>query len=171
MKKLVLILLCLPFGLSAQEEGFKMDQKDVSSIDGLIEALYDVISGPAGEPRNWDRFRGLFTKDANLCALGKDKEGKIRYRSMSVEDYVKGPGEYLIKNGFFEVELSRERDEFGLVTQLFSTYESRSKKEGPVIARGINSIQIAFFDDRYWLVNILWNAESPDNPIPQQYLK
>ncbi len=33
---------------------------DVESVDAILKALYDVISGPAGQKRDWDRFRSLF---------------------------------------------------------------------------------------------------------------
>src|SRR5688572_18845337 len=32
---------------------------DVASIDAIVAALYDVISGPAGKKRDWDRMRSL----------------------------------------------------------------------------------------------------------------
>src|SRR5436190_11120186 len=33
------------------------DPKDVSSMDSIMKAIYDVISGEKGKPRDWDRFR------------------------------------------------------------------------------------------------------------------
>jgi hypothetical protein len=32
---------------------------DVNSMDAIIAAVYDVISGPAGKKRNWDRMRSF----------------------------------------------------------------------------------------------------------------
>ena len=51
--------------------------KDVSSIDGIVAALYDVISGGAGEKRNWDRMRTLFIPEAKLMATGKRPDGSM----------------------------------------------------------------------------------------------
>ena len=36
--------------------------KDVESVDTIIKALYEVISGEKGEERDWDRFRNLFVE-------------------------------------------------------------------------------------------------------------
>ena len=47
------------------------DPADVESIDAIIAALYDVISGPIGEKRDWDRFRSLFVPDARLIPTGQ----------------------------------------------------------------------------------------------------
>jgi hypothetical protein len=37
---------------------------DVKSMDAIIAALYEVISGPAGQQRDWDRMRNLFVPGA-----------------------------------------------------------------------------------------------------------
>jgi hypothetical protein len=36
--------------------------------------------------------------------------------------------------------------------------------------RGINSIQLWNDGKRWWIVNIFWQSETPDNPIPEKYL-
>ena len=50
------------------------DPKDVASIDAIMKAVYDVISGDAGKLRDWDRFRSLFHKDARLIPSGKNPQ-------------------------------------------------------------------------------------------------
>ena len=91
---------------------------------------------------------------------------------MSPQDYIERSGPWLVENGFFEVEVARKEDHFGNICQVFSTYESyRSKTDDKPFMRGINSIQLQFDGTRWWIVNIYWTPETPDNPIPQQYLK
>src|SRR5512137_2639171 len=48
---------------------------DVDSIEHIIGAVYDVISGPAGTPRDWDRFRSLFYPGARLIPTRRDDKG------------------------------------------------------------------------------------------------
>ncbi|MCK5484075.1 MAG: hypothetical protein KAJ13_10235, partial [Gemmatimonadetes bacterium] len=65
----VLVLVMAPAwdALSGQEaERAAADPADVGSVDSIIEAVYDVISGPAGAERDWDRMRSLFLSDARL---------------------------------------------------------------------------------------------------------
>jgi hypothetical protein len=45
---------------------------DVASIDAIMKSVYDVISGDAGQKRDWDRFRTLFHKDARMIPSGKN---------------------------------------------------------------------------------------------------
>ncbi|MCB9081647.1 MAG: hypothetical protein H6555_08050 [Lewinellaceae bacterium] len=144
---------------------------ELTTIDGTIKTLYGVISGAAGVERDWDLFAELFWPDARLNALGRDPEGKPRLMVMTVNDYVTRIGPNLTTRGFFEKEIGRVTEQYGDMTHLFSAYQSQSVADGPIIARGINSIQLVFREGRYWIVNILWESESPSNPIPKRYLK
>ena len=170
MKNLFIFFCIVPNFTFSQNGNFQLDSADVKSIDGIIAALYDVISGEAGKKRNWERFKILFKPEAKLCATGKDAQNNVRFLAMSVEQYIERSGAQLEKNGFFETEIGRKTDTFGLVTQVFSTYQSKMKIDGEVFMRGINSIQLVYDDKRYWIVNILWNNETPKNPIPPKYL-
>jgi hypothetical protein len=146
---------------------------DVASADAIIAALYGVISGPAGQPRDWNRFRSLFIPDARLIiARGRrdSTSGRVLPRVLSPESYLQGAGA-LEEKGFFEREISQVSETFGGVTHRFSTYESRARAEDPQpFARGINSIQLLNDGTRWWVVTIFWDVERPNNPIPEKYL-
>jgi len=143
----------------------------VKTLDSTLETLYAVISGEKGEARNWELFKYLFKPNAMLIPTGKNKEGKYDLRYMSPDDYIKSSGNWLVENGFFEKEIDRKVDSFGNITQVFSTYESfRSEKDEIPFMRGINSIQLLFDGERWWVINIYWAQESEENPIPQKYL-
>ncbi|MBA3726039.1 MAG: hypothetical protein H0W86_06205 [Armatimonadetes bacterium] len=152
--------------------GFAQAAKDVESIDAIVEAVYDVISGPAGKERDWERMRSLFLPDARMIAVGKRQNGDVVRRSMSVEDYIENSGPILKERGFFEKEIARRTEHYGNIAHVFSTYEARAKAddEKPFM-RGINSFQL--FDDgkRWWVVTIFWQAEDPATPLPNKYLK
>jgi hypothetical protein len=105
-----------------------------------------------------------------LNALGKDREGNPRFNTMAIEDYIRNTGPNFEQNGFFEREIGRVSEQYGDMVHVLSTYESRREEQGEVFSRGINSIQLIQKDGRFWIVNILWNSETPDNPIPAKYL-
>lgn len=146
-------------------------QKDVESPDAIIAALYDVISGKAGEKRNWDRMRTLFNPSASMVPTGRKQDGPYA-RYISVEEYIKVIGPQLEKNGFFEREIGRAVHSFGNMMQVFSAYDSKKNMtdEKPFL-RGINSIQLWNDGKRWWIMNILWQPESAEMPIPEEYLK
>ena len=138
---------------------------DVKSIDAIMGAVYDVISGPPGE-RDWTRFRSLFLSTARLTAATKDKDGTVRLRPMSADDYAARAGGYFLKNGFFERPIVNRVQTFGNIAQVFSSYESRNAPNEKPFARGVNSIQAFNDGSRWWVISILWDEETPSNPLP-----
>ncbi len=175
MKNLILIAVIFAataFSASAQTAK-EANPADVASLDAIMKSVYDVISGDAGKPRDWDRFRSLFYKDARLIPSGKNAQtGVVSARSLSAEDYVTRASANMAKEGFFERELARRIDQYGNIAHVFSTYESlHSLSDKMPFARGINSFQLLNDGKRWWVVTIYWQAEAPDNPIPKQYLK
>ena len=182
MRKLIISLLTLIFvssvamGQAASQTapvGKDADPKDVGSIDAIMKAVYDVISGDAGKARDWDRFRSLFHKDARLIPTGKNPQtGIIVARVITPEDYVSRSGPMLEKDGFHEREVSRHVDQYGNIAQVFSTYASfRKADEKEPFMRGINSFQLMNDGKRWWVMTIYWQHETPENPIPKEYLK
>jgi hypothetical protein len=145
---------------------------DVQSLDAILAALYEVISGPAGQQRDWDRMRNLFAPGARLIPTVYRPDSVPRLRELSVEDYIKVAGPYFEKEGFFENEVARQVEQYGGVVHAFSTYESRHAAGDPTpFVRGINSIQLFNDGQRWWVVTVYWEGERPSNPIPPKYLK
>lgn len=144
--------------------------KDTRSVESTVLALYDVISGEPGSARDWDRFKNLFKPEARLIPTRKDDQGNFTIKAMTPDEYVQLFSSR-IPTGFFERELSRKVEEYGTVVHVFSTYETKEKKDGPVTNRGINSIQLFKDKDRYYVVNIFWCAESMGFALPDKYLK
>jgi hypothetical protein len=142
---------------------------DVGTLDGLIAAYYDVISGPAGQPRQWSRDRTLYIPDIRFVSMSLGKDGKPVAHTMSHQQFVDESDKGL-QGGFYEQEVHRTTQRFGNIAHIFSTYESRVKADGPIIARGINSIEAFFDGKRWWIASAIWDEERPDNPMPPEYL-
>lgn len=169
MKKITTLIFFLNLGFTASAQDEYLSK--VQTLDSTIETLYDVISGEAGEKRDWELFKYLFTDDARLLPSGPNEDGKIGYRAMTPDGYIETSGAWLEENGFFEKEIYRVTETFGSVTHIFSTYESyRSESDEKPFTRGINSIQLMNDGERWWVVNIYWTGEREDNPIPDKYL-
>ena len=161
-----------PSGQSAAVRTPTADPADVASIDAIIRAVYDVISGPAGQRRNWDRMRSLFVPGARLIPTGRRPDGTRRITVWTVDEYITTVGPGLERGGFFERELARRTERFGNIAHAFSTYDSRRAASDPQpFARGINSFQLWNDGARWWIVSIFWEGERPDNPIPTRYMQ
>lgn len=161
------MVLASPFALLGQTA----DPADVESIDAIITAVYDVISGDAGEARNWDRWHTLFAEGATLSAVGQRPDGSVGRVVMTPGSYVERSGAILERDGFVEAEIGRTTENYGLIAHSFSTYVSfRSRADTEPFARGINSFQLMNDGDRWWVVSVFWQGESPAHPIPERYV-
>ena len=138
---------------------------DVSSPEAILNAVYSVISGPQGQPRDWDRMRSLFIPDARLIPV-VPAAGHADAVVLTIDGYIARATARTAIMGFYETSVHYDN-----IVQVWSTYESRhAPTDATPFVRGINSFQLLKDGDRYWIVNIFWDAETPDHPIPAQYL-
>lgn len=133
---------------------------DTRSIDGVIRALYQSISGPAGQPRDWNRCQRLFHPQARQVRTGVDAHGRPFMRSMSVEEYRADTEPFFAGNDFHEVEIDRRSWRFGNIAHVLSRYEARRDPGDPAPERrGVNSIQLYHDGDRWWILHMSWDNE------------
>ncbi|GAB3456813.1 hypothetical protein GCM10027321_10750 [Massilia terrae] len=156
---------------AAPASAVKANPADVASVDAIVAALYDVISGPAGQPRDWNRMRSLFAPEGGLRAVAQRPDGSIVTRHMSVEDYISRNSPAFEKMAFFEREAARSSEQFGQIVHVFSTYESRHEPKGEPFQRGINSIQLYNDGQRWWIASVLWRGADDKLKLPERYLK
>ena len=145
---------------------------DVRSIDAILHAKYDVMSGPAG-PRDWKRFYSLFIPSGGRLIRTRRMapDSTPRVTVVTPQEYAREAGEYLSKNSFYEKEIALSVDTFGAVTQIFSTYESRRATDDPQpFARGIDAFQLFNDGKRWYIVTIYWDDERSGNLIPARYI-
>lgn len=153
------------------EDWPKAQPADVASVDAIVKAFYDATSGDAGQARQWERYRSLFVPDARLIAARPGDGAAAGAFYLTVSDYVASNRNYFEKGGFFDRELARRVETFGNMTHVWSTYESRRKKDAPEpYVRGVNSIQLLKDGERYWIVNVFWEYERPGLTLPEAYL-
>lgn len=142
---------------------------DVETIDGIVAAFYEVISGAAGQPRDWGRDATLYLEPISFTIARVDPEtGKPEARTISKQAYVDENDGWLVEHGFTEREIHRETRRFGNIAHVWSTYEWTSGDGGS--GRGINGIDLFHDGTRWWITHATWDSEREDNPIPAEYL-
>ena len=133
---------------------------DLAAIDQTIRGVYDVISGPPGQKRDFNKMRLLFVPGATLKAIGPKG-----VRGGSLDDYITRNAAILEKEGFTERELGRRVELWGNLATAWSSYDGRTAN-GSFHERGINSIQLVKSDGRWLVASILWQEETPETPLP-----
>jgi hypothetical protein len=144
---------------------------DVGSIEGIVKASYETISGGVGVPRQWGRDRTLYDPHVRFVAIVKDKKsGGVRAESTDEQEYADQDDAFMVKEGFTERELGQEIHRFGNVATVLSSYEGKVSSTGKVVARGVNIFQLYFDGKRWWILSMAWDEESAENPIPKGLL-
>lgn len=174
---LLALALLLPAAASAQADDWpEADPADVASIDAILASVYEVISGPATQERDWDRFLSMMHPEARLIPTGTQPDGTSFARVMTARGYAE-VAEPIFRDtpmfegkGFYEVEAARRVERYGNIAHVWSTYESRLDPAEAPFARGINSFQLFWDGARWHVLSIFWHQEDDATPIPAPYL-
>jgi hypothetical protein len=131
---------------------------DVATLDAILHTFYETVSGSAGQPREWDRFRSLFLPEGRLMPIVSIAGERAGLRFLSTEDFIHRVDPIFATEDFWERESSRQTETFGRFAHVMSFYDSLRSPNGPPFERSANSIQL--FNDglRWWIVNVMWNT-------------
>lgn len=144
--------------------------EDVATLDGIIAAFYDVISGPAGQPRQWARDRSLYILGVRFVSTGYDADDRRTVAVMDHQQFADATDADFLARGFYETEIHRVTHRVGDIAHVFSTYEMRRTPDAPVSGRGVNSVELLWDGTRWWIAAAVWTNEAPGHPIPPELL-
>lgn len=167
MKQLLCYLTTMVFittgNLQAQDETF---ENDVKTIDALIKASYEVVSGEKGEKRQWERDNYLHYPKAVYSYFDREQNKQV---TITLEEFHKETDEMVFDTAFYESEVNREVRIFGNIAQVWSTYETKLENGGTVKRRGLNSIQLIFENNRWYIISWTFCGETDNNIIPKTF--
>ncbi|MFD0738401.1 hypothetical protein ACFQZQ_03755 [Lysobacter koreensis] len=133
---------------------------DVQDIGRLVRAIYACISGPAGAPRDWARFRYLHRPEAISLRTVVHDDGSTTSRVFTQDSYIADVEPFFAGNDFHELDIGHRIERFGQVAHVWSLYEARPAPDSPVLLkRGANSIQLCHEQGRWWVVSTIWDNE------------
>jgi len=148
----------LAFLLPLPLAGQNVRPADVESIDAIIAAYYEVVSGPAGEVADVARDRSLHHPDAWVAIAGNDDGGEPQVRIMSLDDYHGDNGPRA--QAFWEWETDRLVQRSGNMVHVWSSYASARSEGGEPYARGVNSITLFHDGSRWWIMGWMFDASA-----------
>lgn len=134
-----------------------------------LEALYEVISGPVGETRDWERFRSLFIEGAQMSVVVTGSDGAEQVVIVTLDDYIARNGDRLAEIGFTETETRRETFLYGGMATVLSAYEAVRADTGERIAEGVNSLIIVDDGGQWKIAAIAWRAADADWPVERAF--
>jgi hypothetical protein len=136
--------------------------------DTLVRALYEIVSGPAGARKDWERMTTLFAPGAIVSPTTHRGE-QFLSAPQSQAQFAVLNDRLLGQRGFYEREVAQQMTTFGHVAHVWSTYETRDRPDGPVRVRGVNAAQLLHDGKRWCILSITWDAETATHPIPAAF--
>jgi hypothetical protein len=131
------------------------------NLDDLIAEMYASICFEEGQRPDWPRQTAIFAPGARLVRV--TDEGVFEFDLGSYRANLEAMIDSGAMTSFWEAEIWRETRQFGEVAHVLSAYESRrSSRNGEVLSRGVNSIQLFRRGDHWWISAMLWRREGQD---------
>jgi len=161
--------------LTFLSQRFSPRAEDVSTIDGMVKAYYEVVFRfPADQPRQWGSRRyALYSQRAVLSSSAQDEAGKTTAQSMTHQEFVDSSdlslrGQSLLRARKFH----RITHRAGNVAHLLSTSEHTSSSTGPVEGRSVDSLELFWDGTRWWITKRqhLGRRVRPSHPLPAEFL-
>ena len=136
----------------------------------LVEAAYALISGPAGAPRDWARWRGLYLPDARMLRTVVDPRGRPRAMRFGLDEYIADVAPRFAASGFHEVQVGWHAERFGAVMSARSVYEARrDPADRELLKRGVNFIHLYDDGTRWWIASVVWDDARPGVAEPDWF--
>lgn len=131
---------------------------DAASSKSIVDINYALISGRAGEPRDWDRWKTLHAPGARLIPIEVAEDGSRVPRVMTPDEYIASRSPWFQREDFFEWETAREEFRCGQLVHVWSSYEAAREPNGKLIRKGVNSIQLWDDGKRFWILSVAWDS-------------
>jgi len=139
---------------------------DVATIDGVMKAYYEGVSGPPGK-RDGERILSLFIPQGKI----KINMDGMEPTHQLAEEYLRTESFLTISTDFYEREISRDEQLFGNMANVISTYGiSDAWENEEYTARGVTVFQLVKTGGRWWILSTMWQRESDDYPLPPHLL-
>ncbi|MEC3966995.1 hypothetical protein [Flagellimonas halotolerans] len=167
MNKIIITLTSVIFTLNSIS-GQTIEEKyakDVKSIEAIMNAYYDVVSGSSSEPWEFERDRYIHSKNAVITRL--DNNGSAESHTLEAE-YI--PIGLSPKEDFYEKELKRKVSKYGNIAQVWSAFEIRTDPKTESNIRGLNSIQLHYENGRWWIDSWTCEMESEKSSVVTEFL-
>lgn len=158
LQLLVAVLALVVASTEAAAAQVQPRAEDVATIDGIMKAYYEVVSGAAGEIADKSRDSTLHHPDAWIAIANVDADGNNVVRILTLDDFY-GSNQPRTQ-GFFEWETAREVKRSGNMAHVWSQYASSRTPNGEVFDTGVNSITLFFDGSRWWVMNWMFDQSA-----------
>ncbi len=163
---LLVITIVMPFQIFSQ-----VDSIALTTPEGITAKMLEFISFEKGEVKDWDEYRNLFLPGAHKISIRSQPGESLskQVKIMNLEEFVRGAGETYARNGFEEIVIGLDVKEFNGIATVFQSFYCKTL-DNSYEARGVNTYQLVYLNDRWWIASTLFTNESDTVKLPNDYL-
>lgn len=141
--------------------------QDVSSIEAIVKADYESISGGVGVARQWARDLTLYDPHARSFEASTDpKTHVVTNWTPTAQEYTDATDAQFVRTGFSEHEVAHKIYRYGNVATDFSSYEGKLATSDKLESQGVNIYQLYFDGKRWWISSVSWDGNLDPSTIP-----
>jgi hypothetical protein len=141
--------------------------EDVSSIESIVKADYESISGGVGVARQWARDLTLYDPNARSFEASTDpKTHAVTTWTPTSQEYTDATDAQFVHSGFSEHEVAHKIYRYGNVATDFSSYEGKLATSDKLASQGVNIYQLYFDGKRWWISAVSWDGNLDPHTIP-----
>ena len=168
MKNILTVFLFLMSTNVIAQNKMLGDSNALTSITGIVKEMLRLVSGEKGKSRNFEAFRNLFLPTANFTVVNHSDSLPQPVETVSLKEFIKLMHDQYYDDGYLEHEISKVVNEYNGIASVFQSFYGKDSKNSE--ARGINNYQLVYFNNRWWIANVVWTIETDDVKIPEKYL-
>jgi hypothetical protein len=163
----VMTALFLLFGGRAYAQTDSPDDA-LETAEGVVAALYDLVTFDAGTSPDWNRARSLFLPEAVVVL----RTGRETTTQFTVDDWVADFEHFIeqrnvVETGFIEAIVKTVPWVFKDVAHILVLYEAGFPNDERR-QYGIDAFSLVKKEGRWWIAGILNEIPDRDNPIPPE---
>jgi hypothetical protein len=138
----------------------------LTTAEGVVAELYDIVTFDPGTSPDWDRARSLFLPEAVVVL----RTGRETTAQFTVEAWVADFEHFIeerdvVETGFIEAIVKTKPWVFKDVAQILVLYEAGFPNDERR-QYGIDAFSLVKQDGRWWISGILNEIPDRENPIP-----
>jgi hypothetical protein len=169
MKLALTIFFVLAVARLEAQNKIHTDSGSVTSINGIVKEMLRLVSQEKGKQRDWERFRNLFLATAQFTVINHSDSISHAVETVDLEEFIALMHDPYYDNGYLEVEINKVVNEYNGIANVFQSFHGKDS-EG-FEENGVNSYQLVYFNNRWWIANLVWTVENNGIKIPKKYLK
>ena len=169
---LILVVFLSAFLCLSVQAQTSSEENPLSTAEGVVTELYQLVTFEAGSTPDWEKVRSLFIDEAVIVLRTSWENITIFSVQGFIDDFVDFIERFKVEKTGFVEEIKRTKSMvFGDMAHILVLYEASIPGSEMPPQQGVDSFLLIKKDGRWWIAAITNELPTPDNPLPAELRK